>query len=699
MEPYTLTVGMLKLTFGEVGSLVGVSLADNPEITYHMTAPVFEVNGRSVAHFAFAACEKPRSLRNGIQEWKLRFTASIPEQLNLDLYIRGINGSPFIRFKYQLSSPEPAKLTKDCGQDTLRYFQITNADQVLQSAPDQKLTQIQLGHFNPAVHCYEPLEQTYRWDELYTGQYLTGPIVVIHNENQSLLLAYEHGADQPNAFLKFTLNQHTTAINCIAHNGNYYTNYPLNSDHGFESVWFELGLIAGDYGQLLPRYRQFLLNEISANNESRKPYIFYNTWNYQERNRHYNDRPYLESMNLDHTLAEIEAAHRLGIDVFVIDTGWYNKTGDWLVNMLRFPDGLQQVRVKLEEYGMKLGLWFNPIVAARTSTVMQNHPKYVVTHGDQPWDFGEVWETEQSYGVCLASGYVSHFVDTMIRLHDELGVCYFKWDGIDQYGCDSPLHDHGDESHTAQERRDCYAYEMGRRLIQIVEQVSEQRPDVIVDFDITEPHRFVGLGFLSVGKYFLVNNGPYFSDFDMSPAVKIEPYISNVFFYPGAARPRVCRQNVNYDRFIPSILFLTHYLPDSPVLSQQNSIASMLLGGNGIWGDLLSLTDEDIAVWSSNIADYKRVANAVNNSYPRTSGVIGSSPEIYEKLDPATASGIVVVFTIGQGAITHVTQPLNLPHDLEVKGADRWEALADGRIKLQINMTPNEARVVYFFGE
>ena len=97
-------------------------------------------------------------------------------------------------------------------------------------------------------------------------------------------------------------------------------------------------------GAFTKRYRQFFLNEVCENTESRKPYIYYNTWNYQERKRYFNGRPYLETMHFEQMLAEIEVAHRLGVDVFVIDTGWYIKTGDWQVNRERFPDGLQEVR-------------------------------------------------------------------------------------------------------------------------------------------------------------------------------------------------------------------------------------------------------------------------------------------------------------------------------------------------------------------
>ncbi len=37
-----------------------------------------------------------------------------------------------------------------------------------------------------------------------------------------------------------------------------------------------------------------------------------------------------------------------------MDTGWYEKTGDWQVSTSRFPDGLKTIRARLDSYGMKL---------------------------------------------------------------------------------------------------------------------------------------------------------------------------------------------------------------------------------------------------------------------------------------------------------------------------------------------------------
>src|SRR5580700_8297149 len=106
---------------------------------------------------------------------------------------------------------------------------------------------------------------------------------------------------------------------------------------------------------------------MTRNLASRKSYISYNTWNFQERNKWWNGKPYLQSMNEERILSEIDVAHRLGIEVYVLDAGWYAHTGDWEVSLERFPHGLKNVKARLDGNGMKLGLWFGATLAAAGS--------------------------------------------------------------------------------------------------------------------------------------------------------------------------------------------------------------------------------------------------------------------------------------------------------------------------------------------
>lgn len=691
-----LPLGRLQLELGSPAYLFAVRHADQAGDALVVEGPVFKIDGQDRGNFVFDRQMNERTLARGGREVTLRYRAAGTPDLELDVVLRAYADSPVLRFRYVLTATAAATLTKRDTRDRLRYLTLRGAGVV-----GAALTEIQLSHFDPVAHSYMPNVETRGADDVYAGLSFAGPIAILHTPERSALLAYEHGADHPNSFLRFGVERREAgpALGLAARTGNYFHGQALGPGVAWESVWFELALMPAPLDALLQRYRAFFLEEISDNLQSRRPYLFYNTWNHQERQKYFHNRPYLESMHYERIAAEIDVAHRLGIDVFVIDTGWYQKTGDWEVDTERFPDGLREIKRKLDEHGMKLGLWFNPTVAAVSSRIFREHPEYAMTRGDNPPRREPIWETEESVSMCLASDYAQSFIETMVRLHHELGVSYFKWDAIGQYGCDSPLHQHGTAANTREERGECYAYQMGRQMIRIVEEVSRQAPEIIVDFDITEGGRFVGLGFLSAGKYFLMNNGPYFRDFDIPATTKIDPDTINVFFYPGPARPRICRQGIKYDAVIPSILFLTHFLPDPPALSQRNSVAALVLGGNGIWGDLLSLDEADIGLLAGELGLYKQVAEGVTRAYPRVRGFIGASPEIYEKIDPARATGVVVFFTVARGTFTHVTQPMATGMVRRVAGADAWELLPDNRIKISVTLERNDARVVYVLGE
>ncbi len=721
-----LATGNLDLTLGAANILFAAAVRESPDRTYTLTVPRFMVNGAVRNDFQYQTCEKSRDLPRGGMEHILHYKTAGAPSLLLAVNVRSYPGSPFIRFRYALSceGANSARMTKTDGKNSLRYFSLTKskpAEAVDESADDcvlhssqrepktnslrnnalRSLQQIQLSHFDPVAHSYLPKRENYAVNDLYDGMRFVGPIALLEFEDR-LLIAYEHGADHPNGFLDFTIRKQAQSGEIEAEvgavKGNYHEGQEIGAASPFTSVWFELGIADLTEKAFLDRYRQFFLQEAAENNESRNPYIYYNTWNHQERKKYFDGLPYLTDMNQERILAEIEVAHRIGIDVFVIDTGWYQKTGDWEVNLQRFPDGLREIKALLDAYGMKLGLWFNPTVAAQTSKIYREHPEYVMSREGKPNFCGQIWETEESWGMCLASGYADHFIETMVRLNQELGVVYFKWDAIGQYGCDSPDHNHGTNSNGLTERADCYAYESGRQMIRIVEEVGKRCPEVIVDFDVTEGGRFVGLGFLSVGKYFLCNNGPYFHDFDIPHTTKIAPDTINAFFYPGPARSRVCRHGAKYDSILPSILFLTHYLPDGPALSQANAVAALVLGGNGIWGDLLSLSTEEIAQLAEPINDYKCVAQAVTNASPLVRGFAGSSPEVHEKLDARTASGLVAFFTVAAAETIYVTQPIAAEKLREVKGAIEWEVLPDQRVKLRVSLERNGAKVIFFSG-
>lgn len=610
-----------------------------------IAAPAFEIDGQVISAAASQLTALgAQDLPNGATEHVFRGPLDAAPDLTLDLHLRIAADSPVVRFRYRLHSRAAHSLTKREGCDYLCYAGASFAA--------GQVSEVRLSEFNEQLHSYTLSERDL--DARHFDQQLgvVGPLLVAAAAEHSFLLAYEHGAQAPDAYVGFELAPDRSAL-IVARKGNYYAGQALGPDAPYTTIWLEFAAVDGDRAALASAYRRFALDYLATQRASRSPLIFYNTWNYQERNKWWSGKPYLSEMTEARMLAEIDVASRMGIDVFVIDTGWYAKTGDWRPSRERFPNGLAPIRERLQRYGMRLGLWFNPTAAALSSDMHAAHRGCITEQDGRQTAPRPIWETESSQPLCLVSQYADAFAAQLIRLARDEGVRYFKWDAIAQASCDAAGHGHGTADNSALERRDSYAFQQVRAMVQIVEQLQAACPEAIVDFDITEAGRSVGLAWLSAGKYFLINNGPYYMNYDIP--IDRERQNWNMFFYPGPARTWICRSTLDYDRWLPSVLFLSHYFPDDPAESQLIGIASLILGHNGIWGDLLSVSDAGIERFAALLGAYKRVRDDITRAELRRSGPVGGSPEVYEKIDSATGRGAVVLFALAPGSYTYLT--------------------------------------------
>src|SRR4051794_6822132 len=438
--------------------------------------PAFSINGKTrIAALASIRRAGPlQELGNGIYEQRFLAPFADDGSLSLELIFRIVRDSPVVRFRYALHSSSDATLTGDGGQ--LGYYSISLAGW-------KECLEVQLSVFNEMLHSYTVEELAIPQSSFDDQSRLAGPILIASDgEDRSLLIAYEHGAQIPDSFLEYRLTSNRD-VSLSARKANYI---PGQKVDGFSTVWMQVAAGQGGCRQMAAQYRDFLLRSFSLNPETRRPYIFYNTWNFQERNKWFNGKPYLSSMNPERILAEIEIAHRMGIEVFVLDTGWYEKTGDWQVSQARFPNSLAEVKSSLDRYGMKLGLWFDPTAAAKSSQMLQQNRLCVRTRDGKEGPPRPIWETEESYPMCLVSPYSDAFAETLIRVASQTGARYFKWDAVAQYGCDSPHHWHGNESNTPIERWNSYAFQLPHQMARIAEKVAAAVPGSIIDFDVTE---------------------------------------------------------------------------------------------------------------------------------------------------------------------------------------------------------------------
>ena len=650
-------------------------------VSVELAAPVFEVDGDRTPTFWRRPAEVDRQrLPNGVTEHVVEGEVDGRPGLSLRLVLRVGSVSPVVRFRYELWSTTERRLTRATGRDALRYTGV--------GLPQALGTEVRLSDYDHLVHSYVPTEvglderafddavavmgPLLTWPvgsgdvgsgDIGLGDIESGDIGSGDIESGHAVLAYEHGSQHPDRYAEFACSRAAdgaAAVELVAVKGTYLAAQDLRDGYG--TLWMHLAVVAGPRRALEHAYRDFVLRDLAVHPASRTPAVFYNTWNNQERVRHWTGRPFLADMNAERMLAEIDVAHRIGIEVFVIDTGWYDRTGDWRVDPQRFPDGLDPIHARLASYGMRLGLWFGPTSAALSSGMRaRNLDNRMSWRGVRP-PARSIWETEESEELCLVSSYAEDFADELIRAARDFGVTYFKWDAIGQYGCDAPHHRHGDETHTPRERADSYAFQQPLAMARIVERLTAAVPEAIVDFDVTESHRCVGLSFLSVGKYFLINNGPYLPSFDVPTDRDVSWSNPNLFFYPGPARGWVCRTPLAYDTWIPSVLFLTHYLPDDPASNQDVTVGSLVLGQNGMWGDLLTISDAGVDRMARLLRAYVDVRDDVTAATLVRTGIPGGVVEICEKVSSATGRGVIVVFANGDPPGSGSEERLRIRH-------------------------------------
>ena len=89
--------------------------------------------------------------------------------------------------------------------------------------------------------------------------------------------------------------------------------------------------------------------------------------------------------NEEKILKIAEQAASLGVDMLVLDDGWFGKRdddcsglGDWFVSEEKLNGGLGKLAEKIKSLGMKFGLWFEPEMVSEDSDLYRSHPDWAI---------------------------------------------------------------------------------------------------------------------------------------------------------------------------------------------------------------------------------------------------------------------------------------------------------------------------------
>ena len=136
----------------------------------------------------------------------------------------------------------------------------------------------------------------------------------------------------------------------------------------------------------------------------------------------------------------IAGAKGLGIDMVVLDDGWFGKRndddcslGDWIVDKQKLPNGLKPIIKRCKEHGMKFGLWFEPEAISPDSDLYRAHPDWTIgTNGRESVQIRRQLVLDFS-----KTEVVDYIFESMKKILENYEIDYVKWD-MNRYFTDVP---------------------------------------------------------------------------------------------------------------------------------------------------------------------------------------------------------------------------------------------------------------------
>lgn len=197
--------------------------------------------------------------------------------------------------------------------------------------------------------------------------------------------------------------------------------YPLKKDETLMVPETILAYSAEGFGRLSHLYHQCIREHIcrgSYKNQVRP--VLVNSW---------------EAAYFDFTGETIcrlaEDAAELGIDMVVMDDGWFGKRdddnsglGDWYVNEEKLDCSLGELIEKINRIGVKFGIWIEPEMVSEDSDLYRNHPDWAIQiPGRKP-----VRSRNQLVLDFSREEVRNYILEQICNVLDQGNVEYIKWD-------------------------------------------------------------------------------------------------------------------------------------------------------------------------------------------------------------------------------------------------------------------------------
>ncbi len=174
-------------------------------------------------------------------------------------------------------------------------------------------------------------------------------------------------------------------------------------------------------GELSRCYHRFIRHNICRGEHrfARRP-VLINNW----------EATYFQ-FNTDSICRIARQAAELGVEMLVLDDGWFGKRdddnsglGDWFVNEKKLPGGLSPLIQQVNALGMKFGIWVEPEMVSEDSDLYRAHPDWAFTLPGRDPAMGR----NQLVLDLGREEVVDYLVERLSTLLRENHIEYVKWD-------------------------------------------------------------------------------------------------------------------------------------------------------------------------------------------------------------------------------------------------------------------------------
>ncbi|WP_379143856.1 alpha-galactosidase [Paenibacillus sp. sgz500992] len=285
-------------------------------------------------------------------------------------------------------------------------------------------------------------------------------------------------------------------------------------------------------------------------------------------------------------LVEIAAeGSKLGIELFVLDDGWFGKRdsdnsslGDWTEDLRKLPGGLADVAKRVNDLGMQFGLWVEPEMISPDSELYREHPDWCL-HVPGRRRTEARWQLVLDFTRAEVREYI---YDALSKIFSTVPVAYVKWDmnrNLTEIGSAClPAERQGETAHR---------YVLG--LYELIERLTADFPHILFESCSSGGGRF------DPGLLYYMPQTWTSDDTDAAERLKIQYGTSLV--YPVSAMGA-------HVSAVPN-----HQVGRVTPLSFRGDVA--MSGNFGYELDLTKFTDEEKELVKEQVANYKEIRGLV----------------------------------------------------------------------------------------